>query len=229
MDMRFALLVAAVLPVAVQAQTIRDSTISVSATKTARIAPDRASMYVLVEGSAETPVDAITRVETKLKTVADALKGVASRVEVDRSMTFSVGPAPQPNMYPAPVVPPSNVSRAVLRVNVASIDQLARVTATVLGAGASSIANVTFESSVADSVRRARMTEALAVARADAQTLAAALEGKLGPLVDVSTTAPNVGFQGPTAIAFDGRYMGPSQIPEVVIMSSVTVRYRLIR
>ena len=65
MDMRFAFLVAAVMPVAVQAQqTIRDSTISVSATKVTRIAPDRASMYVLVEGSAETPTDAVTRVET---------------------------------------------------------------------------------------------------------------------------------------------------------------------
>lgn len=227
--MRFAFLVVAVLPVAVQAQTIRDSTISVSATKSTRIAPDRASMFVLVEGSAETPADAITRVETKLKTVADALKGAGSRVEVERSMTFSVGPAPQPNMYPAPVVPPSNVSRAVLRVNVASVDQVARVTATALAAGASSIANVTFESSVADSVRRARMTEALAVARADAQTLAAALEGKLGPLVDVSTNSPNIGFQGPSAINFDSRYMGPTQIPEVVIVSSVTVRYRLTR
>jgi uncharacterized protein YggE len=227
--MRFAFLVLAVLPVAVHAQTIRDSTISASATKTTRIAPDRASMYVLVEGSAETPADAVARVETKLKTVADALKGVGSRVEVDRSITFTVGPTPQPNMYPAPVVPPSNVSRAILRVNVASVDQVARVTATALAAGASSIANVTYESSIADSVRRARMTDALTVARADAQTLATALEGKLGPLVDVSTMAPNVGFQGPTAINFDGRYMGPSQIPEVVITSSVTVRYRLVR
>ena len=228
--MRFALLVAAVLPVAVQAQqTIRDSTISVSATKVTRIAPDRASMYVLVEGSAETPADAVTRVETKLKAVTDALRGVGQRAEVDRAITYSVGPAPQPNMYPAPTVPTSNVSRAVIRVTMTGVDQVARVAAAALAAGASGISTVTYESSVADSVRRSRMTDALAVARADAQALATALEAKLGGLVEVSSTAGNIGFAGPNVLNFETRFMGPTQVPEVAITTSITVRYRLMR
>lgn len=227
--MRFALLVAAVLPVAVQAQTIRDSTISVSATKVTRIAPDRASMYVLVEGSAETPADAVTRVETKLKAVADALRGVGQRAEVDRAITYSVGPAPQPNMYPAPTVPTSNVSRAVVRVTMTGVDQVARVAAAALTAGASGISTVTYESSVADSVRRSRMTEVLAVARTDAQALATALDGKLGGLVDVSSTAGNIGFAGPNMLNFETRFMGPTQVPEIAITTSINVRYRLVR
>jgi hypothetical protein len=50
--MRFLPIVAAALvtvPTFASGQNLRDSTISVSATKLARIAPDRASMYVLVE------------------------------------------------------------------------------------------------------------------------------------------------------------------------------------
>src|SRR5687767_15014873 len=99
--MRLGLVALALLPAVAEAQAIRDSTISVSATKITRLAPDRASMYVLVEGAAETPADAVARVETKLKAVSEAIKGLGSRAEADRAITYSVGPAAQPNMYPA--------------------------------------------------------------------------------------------------------------------------------
>jgi len=226
--MRLRLLLAMLLPLTAQAQGLRDSTITVSASRTSRLAPDRAAMYVLVEGSAETPADAVTRVETKLKAVSDALRALGSRVEVDRAVVYSVGPAGQPNMYPPPSGPPSNVSRALLRVQMNRADQIAHVTAAALSAGAAGVASITFESSVADSVRRARMAEALAAATADAQALATSLEGRLGALVDVSSSAPNLGFAGPTSLNFDSRFVQPAQIPEVVIMSSVTVRYRLL-
>src|SRR5215207_6263210 len=114
--MRLGLAALVLLPAVVQAQAIRDSTISVSAVKISRIAPDRASMYVLVEGSAETATDAVARAETKLKAVSEAIKGLGSRAEPDRAITYSVGPAAQQNVYPGQAVPPSNVSRSVLRV-----------------------------------------------------------------------------------------------------------------
>jgi uncharacterized protein YggE len=227
--MRFGFAVLALLPAIAGAQTVRDSTITVSATKISRIAPDRASMYVLVEGSAETAPDAVTRVETKLKAVAEAIKALGPRAEQDRAITYSVGPAAQQNMYPQQVMPPSNVSRAVLRVHMARADQVAHVAAAALGAGASGISAVTFESTVADSVRRSRMMEVLAVARADAQALATALDGKLGAIVDVSSTAGNIGFAGPTMLTFEPRFAQPTQVPEVTINTSVTVRFRLMR
>lgn len=227
--MRLALLAIALMPAVAHAQAVRDSTISVSATKITRIAPDRATMHVLVESSAELPADAVARVEAKMKAVSDALKGLGPYVEQDRALTYSVGSAPQPNVYPSPNVPPSSVSRAALRVHTSRVDQVARVAAAALTAGASGVSTITFESTVADSVRRARMTEVLAVARADAQALAAALEAKLGGLVDVSSTVGNVGFPGPGMINFETRFMQPTQVPEVTITTSVTVRYRLIR
>jgi uncharacterized protein YggE len=227
--MRLGLVVLALSPAVVQAQTIRDSTISVSATKVTRIVPDRATMYVLVEGSAETPSDAVTRAETKLKAVSEALKTLGSSAEPDRAITYSVGPTPQPNVYPGAGVPQSNISRAVLRVSMNRVDQIARVAAGALAAGASGVSTITFESTVADSVRRSRMTEALAVARADALALATALNGKLGGLVDVTSTAGNIGFAGPAMLNFETRFMQPTQVPEVTITTSVIVRYRLIQ
>jgi uncharacterized protein YggE len=227
--MRLGLVVLALSPAVVQAQSIRDSTISVSATKVTRIVPDRATMYVLVEGSAETPSDAVTRAETKLKAVSEALKTLGSSAEPDRAITYSVGPTPQPNVYPGAGVPQSNISRAVLRVSMNRVDQIARVAAGALAAGASGVSTITFESTVADSVRRSRMTEALAVARADALALATALNGKLGGLVDVTSTAGNIGFAGPAMLNFETRFMQPTQVPEVTITTSVIVRYRLIQ
>jgi uncharacterized protein YggE len=227
--MRLGFVAIAIFPAVAFSQTIRDSTVSVSATRTTRIAPDRASMYVLVEGSAETPADAVARAETKLKAVTDALRALGDRAEFDRPITYSVGSAIQPNVYPQSNNALPNVSRAVIRVRVNRVDQIASVAAAALAGGASGVSSVTFEATGADSIRRSRMTEVLSIARADAQALATALDGKLGGLVDVSSTAPNIGFQGPTTLAFDSRFMQPTQVPEVSITTSVTVRYRLVR
>jgi len=228
--MRTALLMVFLLPAAVHAQqTVRDSTISVAVTRSTRVAPDRASIYILVEGSAETPPDAVARVERKLRAVTEALKAQASRVEVDRSMVYGVGPGGGPNVYPPPPGPPSSVARAVIRVQTNHADQIAHITAAALTAGASGVGSIMFEASTADSIRRARTAEALAAAKADAQAIASSLDGKLGALVDVSTNAPNVGFAGPNVINFDTRFMQPTQVPEVTNTSSVMVRYRLVR
>jgi len=69
----------------------------------------------------------------------------------------------------------------------------------------------------------------LAQARADAAALAAALGGKLGELVEVTSNAGPLGFQGPTMLNFDARFSQPPQAPDVSISSSVTVRFRLVR
>jgi uncharacterized protein YggE len=223
------LLVALLVPAVLHAQVIRDSTITVSASRNTRVAPDRASMYVLVEGSAETPADAVARVELKIKAVGDAIRALASKPDVDRPVIFSTGPAAQPNGFPQASGPPSNLSRAVMRVQTNRVDQIAQIAAAALAAGAAGVSSITFEASASDSVRRTRMADALAVARADATALATSLEGHLGALIDVTSNSPNLGFVGPTQLNFDSRFYQPPQVPEVNIMVNVTVRYKLVR
>src|SRR4029077_2781528 len=140
--MRRFLLLLALLPVSLLAQTPRDSIVSVTASRTTRIAPDRASFYLIVEGTAETPADAITRVDTKVKAVTDALKSFGSRIKLDPPIAYGVGPPPALNGYPGVAAPATNLARSVIRVQIEHPEQ----TAPVIAAGAASSSSLTFES-----------------------------------------------------------------------------------
>lgn len=227
--MRQQLLLLALLPLPLCAQTPRDSIISVSASRTTRVPPDRASFYVIVEGTAETPADAITRVDAKLKTVTEALKGFGSRVRLDQPIAYGVGPSPALNGYPGVAAPATNLARSVIRVQLDRPEQTAQIVAAAISAGAASSSSLTFESSSADSVRRTRISEALAVARLDAEAVATSLGGRLGALVGVTTTGGPFGFQAPSVLNFDNRFGQQAQTPDIIVTTTVTVQYRIVR
>lgn len=228
--MRLRLLALVVIPFSLHAQVARDSIIAVSASRTSRLVPDRASLFVIVEGTAETAADAVARVDTKLKGVTDAIRGFAARAEVDRPIAYSVGPTPNPNGYPVNPGTNTNTARALIRVSTTRTEQISGLVAAALGAGAANSSTLTFESSAADSVRHARIGEVLNSARGDAEALAQALGGHLGALVDVGINGAGQNFNQPTYIAFDNRFSGgQAPAPEVIITTSVTVRYRLLR
>jgi uncharacterized protein YggE len=193
------------------------------------VAPDRASFYVVVEGTAETPTDAVARVETKLKAVTEALKGFGSRVTLDAPVAYGVGATPAPNGYPGVATPPTNLARAVLRVQLGRPDQVANVVAAAINAGAATSSSLAFESSSADSVRRARVSDAISVAHADAEAIAHSLGAQLGALVSVTTGGGPVGFQQSSSLVFDQRFGQQAPAPEVSVTTTVSVQYRLIR
>ncbi len=226
--MRTRWLLFVLLPLSLPAQAARDSVISVSTARSARIAPNRAALFVSIEASAETANEAIARVEAKLKGVTDALKALGAGVENERPLTFSVGPTPSMNGFPSAALPASSTARSVIRVTVTRMDQLAAVMGAALDAGAANTSSLTFESTVSDSVRRDRATEALAATKTEAEAVAKALGGRLGSLVEATTSA-GPSFQQPSMLSFDGRFGQPSQAPEIVVTVNVTVRYRLVR
>jgi uncharacterized protein YggE len=229
MRLRLRLLPLLLLPLPLAGQTLRDSIITVSATRTSRVAPDRATFYVIVEGTAETPADAVARVETKLKVVSDAMKALGSRVVLEPPMAYGVGPTPSQPGFPMPASPPTNLARSVLRVQLNRPDQIANVVAAAIAAGAASSSTLTFESSVADSVRRAKISEALSVARQDAEAIASSLGARLGSLVSVTTSGQNFNFQGQSTLNFDNRFGIQAPAPDVTITTNVSVQYRLVR
>ena len=226
MRLRFLLLAALPAPLLAQA---RDSIISVTATRTTRVAPDRAAFYVIVEGTAETPADANARVDAKLKAVLDALNGFGARVKVDAPVAYGVGPTPNLNGYPVNPSPPTNLARSVIRVQTERPEQTAQVVAAAIGAGAASSSSLTFEASAADSIRRARVGEALSVAHGDAEAIASSLGGHLGALVNVTVTGGPFGFPNSTSLNFDNRFGQQAQVPDVAITTNVTVQYKLVR
>jgi uncharacterized protein YggE len=218
-----------VVPGTILAQASRDSTISASASKSSRHFPDRASMYLIVEGTAETTSAALARVEAKLRAVTDALRALGSRAETDRPVGFTLVPADRDGARPGTAPVPSYISRSVVRVQTNTPDQIATIVRAAIGAGASTMTSLTFESSVIDSVRRVRINEAVAAARQDAEAIATALGGRLGALLDVSSTH-DFATQGPEQLHFDERSgMPQAPAPEIKVTANVTVRFRLIR
>jgi len=227
--MRLRFLALVLLPLRLPAQAVRDSMITVTASRQSKVAPDRASFYLVVEGTAETPTDAIARVDTKLKAVSEALKALGSRVTLDPPVAYGVGPSPTPNGYPGVASPATNLARSVIRVQLSRPEQIANVVAAAISAGAATSSSLAFESSVADSVRRTRIGDALNVARLEAEAIATALGAKLGVLVGVTASGAQFGFQGPSFLSFDNRFGQQATAPEVTITTTVTVQYRLVR
>jgi uncharacterized protein len=226
--MRVALLVLALTPGLVQAQ-LRDSIITVSASRMVRVPADKLSMYVGVEGTAETGTDALARVDVKLKNVTDAIQKLGNLVQAERPLSYGVNIAQPQSGYPGIPNTTSYVARAVIRVHVNRLDQVGVVQSAVLAAGASTTTGYAYEAASADSARRARLTEAMAAARADAEVLARAQGMQLGPLVDM-TTGSNLGIQQPSYLSFDTRSYSPqAPAPEVTVSANVTMRFRLLR
>lgn len=202
----------------------------VSVTRTARISPDRATVYLLVEGSGETPADAAQRAGQKLQAVTTAVRQSGIAIESAAALPYGVSPAPNLNGYPGASTQTSYVARFALRVQLTKLEQILSLTATAMTAGAGSASAPVFEASAADSARRARFAEALATARQDAEALASSLGGRLGGLIEVSSSGMvGQGISSPY-ISFMNRYdmSGQTQSPDVHVSATVTVRYRFI-
>jgi uncharacterized protein YggE len=233
-------MVLAVVPAVAQGQgasmdaSEREPRIVVTATRTTRIAPDRFTLYVTVEGSGETPAEAAQRGAQKLQAVTAALQPFSGRDPI-ASIPYGVSPAPNINGFPGSSSQASFVARYVLRVQPSRVDQITPVAVAAIAAGASSTNPPMFEATGADSVRRLRYAEALSQARRDAEALAAALGGRLGAVIEVATNSnpPRVpgsdGFGGLISFMSSYDFRGPIQPPDVVVTATVTVRYQFIR
>lgn len=227
-----ALAVAAVIaPIALSAQTQpRDTTISVSITRTGRAPADRTTFYFGIEALAESTPSAVDRLQAKIKAVQDTIKRVSPTSTTDGAVVMGVIAGGQ-GTYPPPQGPVW-IARAVLRVNVNKIADLPSLQSAANVAGASINGGASFESSQLDAVWKAKVAEAVDAAHSAAQISAAAQGYKLGSLLTMNLSGgpQNFGFQQPQ-LNFDSRNSSytPLSAPEVVVNAVVTVTYLLVR
>jgi uncharacterized protein YggE len=80
------------------------------------------------------------------------------------------------------------VARNTVSAELHQLDQVGRAIDASLEAGATSISGVQFWATDADSARRAALTAAVAQARQDADAMARAAGGSLGPLLELSAS-----------------------------------------
>jgi uncharacterized protein YggE len=201
-----------------------------TATRTTRIAPDRVTLYLMIEGSGESPAEASQRASQKLQAVTGAVQQFASGRDAISTVPYGVSPAASPPGYPGSSSQTSFLARYVIRVQPSRVDQTTSLAAAAIAAGASASSPPLFEATSADSVRRLRYAEALSQARRDAESIAAALGGHLGAVIEVASTAGFNQAGNPGYVSFMNRYefAGPVQPPEVLVSATVTVRYRFI-
>lgn len=226
-------LLVSTLPFALNAQVSaqpRDTTISVSITRTGRATADRVSFYLGVEGVGENAQLALDRLQTKFKLVQDTIKRSSTNVQIDPPTVIGVASGGQ-NVYP-PQPNPIMVARGLMRVTVTKVADISQIQLAASAAGVSITGTPLYESSQVDAVWQSKISEALVAARAAADISATAQGYKLGALL---TT--NVGggsqlqpFQQQQQINFDSRNSFVQVInPDVPVNATVTITYLVIR
>ena len=233
--LRHLLVLTVCCPTFVAAQAAMDASsgeprIVASATRTARLTADRGVMLVTVEASGDNAAEASQRAATKLQGVTAALRSAGIAADAINVIPFAIAPAVGRDPYNQPSAP-QMVSRHAIRVPMTRLEQVTTLSAAALGAGATQVFPQLTESAATDSVRRARNAEALSVARADAEALASALGGRLGALIEVSTSSTgqfNTNQNFPLFVNQYSNYSTSAALPEIPVTATVTVRYRFI-
>jgi uncharacterized protein YggE len=176
--------------------------IVVNASGEVRVAPDRATIQVGVQSRATTAAEAAAQNSRKQRAVIDAIRARGIPAEQIGTLGFNVVPETRYDRegQQAPRTTSYLVSN-VVSVDVRKIDLVGPVIDAALAAGANQINSLSFGISSADSARRAALASAVSKARADAEVMARAAGGTLGPLIELHAMEAYV--PSPRAVALE--------------------------
>jgi uncharacterized protein YggE len=158
-----------------------------AATGEAQFVPDRAAVYIGVETRAATAAAAARDNAQRQRAVIDAVVAAGVSREQISTENYSVTPNTRYDQATQRSSVIGYIVSNVVRVEVRRIDQVAGVLDAALAKGANQINSLDFFASNSDSARHAALTQGVARARADAETLARAAGGSLGALIELST------------------------------------------
>lgn len=162
--------------------------LSVSGEGEARAKPDRAMITVGVQTRAATAAAAAAENARKQNAVLDTLRKLGFTPEQLTTSNYSVSPEMQYDQQgQRPRVIGYVVSNNV-RVDVRQLDRAGTVIDAALARGANEIHGLNFYLSDPGPARRAAIADAVAKARADAEALASAAGGRLGPILELSVS-----------------------------------------
>lgn len=192
----------------------------------ARVVPDRATIFIGVQSRAATAAAASAENARRQRAILDTLRALGLESSQLGTINYNVTPEMQYSPSSAPKVTGYVVTNTV-RAELRRIEDVGRVVDAALAKGANEISSLQFTSSKADSVRRAALSEAVTNARADAEALARAAGGSLGPLLEVSTTSMPIRPMMEMAVA-KSAVAGPRtpvEPGEQTVSASVTARW----
>jgi uncharacterized protein len=199
-----------------------------------KVTPDRATVYIGVQTRGRTAAAAAAENSQRQRAIIDTLRALGIAQAQIRTVNYSVHPevVHDPRGQDAPRVTGYVVGNSV-RVEVQRIDQVSSVIDAGLAKGANNIAGIEFSVSTAEEARRQALEAAVRRARADAEAMAAAAGGQLGPLLELVSNAP---MYRPMYAARDMVEMRATAAPaptpvepgEQTIQANVSVRWTFI-
>ena len=175
-----------------QAPAVQPPRITTSGEAQVRVTPDRATVLVGVQTRGATAAAAGTTNARIQKAILDTLKAMGLGADQLATQNYSVNPEMQypPTGGPGKVV--GYTVSNVVRVELRRVEQVGPVIDASLAKGANQINSVQFTSSTAAEARRTAMGDAVRDARADAEALARAAGGSLGPVIEIQSSAPPI-------------------------------------
>lgn len=199
--------------------------IVVTGTGEARVAPDRAVVMLGVQSRATTVALAAAENGRRIHAILDSLKSMGLGGEQLTTVNYSV--SPEMTGMQTPKVTGYVVTNSI-RAEVRRLDDVGGVIDAALAKGANEIASLQFYSSKADSTRRVALAAAVADARSQAEVLARAAGGSLGPLLELSSAQePIRPIQQPLMrmTAAMAVVRTPIEPGEQTVVATVTVRW----
>ena len=222
------------VPSASQAQESRpDSSrpvIVTSATGESTLVPDRAAVYIGVQTRAATAAAAARDNAQRQTAVINAVVGAGIAREQISTENYSVTPDSRFDPQTQKTTVTGYIVSNVVRVEVRRIDQVASVLDAALGKGANQINSLDFFASNADSARHGALVQAIGRARADAEVMARAAGGSLGPLLELSTSeeGPRPVYRMQVSALAEARVPTPIEPGQQRVMVNVSARWRFI-
>jgi uncharacterized protein len=167
--------------------------IVVSGRAEGKVPADRATIHMAVTTRADTAAAAGAENARVQQRVIEALQRLGmdpkrittAGYHVAQDWRYERGGQPKPQ---------GHVARNTIRVEVAQLEQIGALVDAALAAGANRIDSIEFTASALTEARRSLLAIAIANARADAEAMAKAVGGSLGPLVELSTERPQQAF-----------------------------------
>ena len=194
-----------------------------------QLSPDRATVVVGVQSRATTVAGATADNSRRQRAIIDTLRALGLGSDQIATVNFNVSPEMQYPPNQSPKVTGYVVTNTV-RASLRRVEDVGRTIDAALAKGANEVSGVEFTSSRADSARRAAIAEAVAHARADAETMAKAAGGSLGQLLELSSgVEPIRPFDATMARArVAAAVPTPIEPGQLTVIATVTARWAFV-
>jgi uncharacterized protein YggE len=155
----------------------------------AQVTPDRARVHLAVETRGKTAAEAAAENARIQAAVIARLRALGIPAERITTVGYNVQPeynrARDPQMVEPRVI--GYVAHNMVRADVWQMNQVGPVIDAALAAGSNRVGGLDMYSSREDAIRREALANAVAAARADAEAMARAAGGSLGPLLELTS------------------------------------------